>query len=555
MTRKKRNDNCHDAKNEKENLNKKKMKTMKTNYLLSAAIAVVSLGMTGCSQSEDVADGTSAKQTITFASEDETTRTSMGGAYTDTTFPFYWEVGDKIWINAKDEIGGDMTAPARNAIFSGNVTTAATYNIRYTGTGSYTSNNQRVAIYSFTTTSDGNTLVIPPVQSIATWAEGAATKRIGANGDCGTATAINCGSYYKFKLDHKAAYLILMPRWTGNDGTYKLKSVTVTTQNNSYLLSGRFGFSDTGIGSAVTSTNGSATIKITTGGSEGLILPTSKDQTQSINIAIKPVADAIPLYCIYEVSDGTNTYYIEKIVGSTAHSGTLTADKSFAANTITPITADIKAGYDLASTDGYLDLITNNNPYSGFYEWDVPNGEEYFVSHEMKDDYNAKPVTAYAPTAVEGARTNWCTNSNFNALTTLNQISWYLKGGCYWQADKKWGPADNQKGGMWFKKKAYLISSGVVTDETAFNTTQSGIWITNPVKVKPDKFNTTNWFFLPAVGLYVNGNFILTGTNAGYWLSTPYYTNDLAEYLNFNSSNANSISGSRFAGMCIWGMR
>jgi hypothetical protein len=530
------------------------MKTMKTNYLLSAAIAVVSLSMTGCSQSEDVADGTSAKQTITFASEDETTRTSMGGAYTDTTFPFYWEVGDKIWINAADEIGGNMTAPTRNAIFSGNVTAAATYKIRYTGTGSYNTTNSRTGT-TVNTTSDANTLVIPPVQSIATWDEGAATKRIGVNGDCGTATAINCGSYYKFKLDHKAAYLILMPRWTGNDGTYKLKSVTVTTQNKSSLLSGRFGFSDTGIGSAVTNTNGSATIKITTGGSEGLVLPTSKDQNKSINIAIKPVTTATPLYCIYEVSHGTDTYYIEKIVGSTAHGGTLTADKSFAANTITPITADIKAGYDLASTDGYLDLITNNNPYSGFYEWDVTNGEKYFVSHEMGDDYNATPATtSYPPTAAEGARTNWCTNSNFNALTTYNQITWYLKGGCYWDADKKWGPADNQKGGMWFKKKAYLISSGVVADETAFNTTQSGTTDTNPVTAEPADLNT-NWFFLPAAGNCYNGTLGYIGTSGVYWSSTPYSIVFSAYNLNFYSGFANVYYSSRYYGFCLWSVR
>ena len=526
---------------------------MKTNYLLSAAIAVVSLGMTGCSQSEDVADGTSAKQTITFASEDETTRTSMGGAYTDNTFPFYWEVGDKIWINAKDEIGGDMTAPTRNAIFSGNVTAAATYNIRYTGTGNYESKNQRDATYSFKTTSGANTLVIPPLQSITALGGSVAanfgTSRFGANGDCGTATATAKGDgTYKFNLAHKAAYLIIMPRWGtgGTNTTYKLKSVTVTTHNNSYLLSGRFRFNDNGIGSAVTGTLGSTTIKITTGGSDGIVLPTAKgDQTQSINIAIKPVADITPLYCIYEVSDGTNTYYIEKIISS----------KSFPVNTITPITADIKAGYDLASTDGYLDLITNKNPYSGFYQWDVPNGEEYFVSHEMYDDYNAKPVTAYAPTAAEGARTDWCTNSNFNALPTYNQITWYIKGGSYWDAEKKWGPADNQKGGMWFKKKAYLISSGVVT-ETAFNTTQSRIMTSKPVTTAPKDFDTSNWFFLPAAGGYNNGTLYETGKSGNYWSSTPYSDDSNAKGLFFTSSrNASVGNGGRKSAFCLWSLR
>jgi hypothetical protein len=112
MTRKKRNDNCHDAKNEKENSNKKKMKTMKTNYLLSAAIAVVSLGMAGCSQSEDMTDGgqtpSTNKQTITFSSGEKTTRTSMRleNDYATASFPFYWEKNDAIWVNATDYITG-----------------------------------------------------------------------------------------------------------------------------------------------------------------------------------------------------------------------------------------------------------------------------------------------------------------------------------------------------------------------------------------------------------------------------------------------------------------
>jgi hypothetical protein len=54
-------------------------------------------------------------------------------------------------------------------------------------------------------------------------------------------------------------------------------------------------------------------------------------------------------------------------------------------------------------------------------------------------------------------------------MPNLQPDDMVLEGGCYWDADKKWGPADNQKGGMWFKKKAYLISSGVVADESTFN--------------------------------------------------------------------------------------
>jgi hypothetical protein len=521
-------------------------KTMKFNYLLSAAIVVVSLGMTGCSQSEDVADGTTAKQTITFASgEDETTtRTSMGGKYTDASFPFYWEAGDAIWVNATDKITGDNTGTAARALFTGNVTTSAPYNIRYTGTGHYETTNSRTGI-TVSTTSDANTLVIPPVQSIATWDEGADTKRIGANGDCGTATATGSGSSYSFKLDHKAAYLILMPRWgTGGMDNYRLKSVMVITRDNSYFLSGRFSFDNNGIGGPVSNTFGGRAIKIITGGSEGLILPNAIDQTKSINIAIKPVDKTTPLYCIYEVSRGKKTYYIEKIISG----------KSFPVNTITPITADIKAGYDLANTDGYLDLITNNNPYFSFFEWDVPNGEEYSVSREMCDDYNATPVTAgTTPTTTEGARTDWCTNSNFNTLPTYNQITWYLKGGCYWDADKVWGPGENQKGGMWFMKKEPLMASLGIT-ENAFKTTQSGLLLKAPTKGAPS--DPDNWFFLPAAADFFEQTVFLDyGWRGYYWSSTPDGDSDRAWILDFWPACAWVYSTYRSVGFCLWSVQ
>ena len=507
---------------------------MKTNYLLMVAITTLPLSMASCSQSEEVAEKT-GKQTITFISGDEATnqaktRTSMGGAYTASSFPFYWEKDDAIWVNAADHITGDNTGTASYALFIGDVTTSAPYKIRYTGTGNYTSDNQHDATCSFSTSSDANQLVIPMIQSMATLGS---TTHFGATGDCGTATATaNGNGTYKFKLDHKAAYLILMPRW-GSDGatntTWKLKSVIVTTHKNDYLISGRFSFSDSGIGSPVTNTNGSATIKVTTGNNDGILLPTTKgDQTKSINIAIKPIAST-DLFCIYDVSDGTNDYYICKIVKATD------MPQGYAANTITPITADIKKGYDMArlgqdtngntlSSGPYLDSITNNNIYYNYCEWDVPNGEKYFVSHEMKDDYNGTQfnITDALINTTDGAA-NWATHSDFYAanLPTYNQMTWYMKGTCYWDANKVWGPGGNQKGGAWFKRKQKILTDENI-DENAFNTTQSGTRSRTPTSGRPNASEIGNWFFLPAIGLYLNGSLSQVGLNGYYWSSTPH---------------------------------
>jgi hypothetical protein len=554
---------------------------MKKHYLIVIAAAGLSIGLASCSQSEDVSeDGqtlSTTKQTVTFVSGEETTnqantRTSMGGAYTDSQFPFYWEGGDAIYVNAVQSDGttsaGISSAIAGKvngstsfskqsaAIFTGDVTalpSGGSYKVRYTGTGTYTSNNQRDATYSFTTNSNANQLVIPPVQAMTSM--DGSTSRIGANGDCGTATAAKNAStgHYDFKLDHKAAYLILMPRWGtgGTNNTYKLKSVTVTTYDahdthfKPYLISGRFSYDDNGIGSVISKTNGSPAIKITIGGNAGALLTTTKgEQASSINVAIKPIEAEIPLYCIYEVSDGTNTYYIEKIISA----------RKFSANSVTPAMADLKAGYDLANANGYLNLITNKNPYTGFYEWDAP--AEYFVSHEMGDDYNTTMgIDDTAPEGDEGSR-NWATYSNFNAsnLPTYNQISWYLKGGCYWDADKVWGPGPNQKGGMWFKKKAYLISSGVVADENTFNNSYGTQNSTLETK-KPDNLETS-WFFLPAPGMYATTYLDGVGSTGYYWSSTPNWL-PASFYLAFGSSGPAAMGHVlvRYDGAPIWSVQ
>ena len=514
---------------------------MKKSLIIYTIVAAVSFGFMGCSQDEMVVDGISVnKQAITFASGNETTpttRTSMGGAYTDDTFPFYWETGDAIWVNGTDHIKGDNTNTAAKALFKGTVTTSAPYLIRYTGTGSYNTKNSRLGV-TVNTTSNASTLVIPPVQKIAESDLGS-TKMFGKIGDCGTATATGSGSSYKFKLDHQAAYLILMPHWGtgGTNTTYNLKSVTVTDNNNDNPLSGRFDFSDSGIGNAVTNTHGSSAIKVNIGGSDGIVLATATDQSKSINVVIKPLTTVTNLYCIYEVYDTQtkNTYYFEKIISG----------KSYAANSVTPIAADLQKSYDMArlgkDADGnavsggaYLDLITNKNPYSGFYQWDAPEGEEYFVSFDMLGDYS---------TITSGV----ASNTGCAACPTRKDITKYLKGGCYWDANKVWGPGANQHGGMWFKNKNKLISLGIYNDDNAWAT------FATPVQTAPNDFITSEWFFLPAAGYCENGRLNNVGKEGVYWSSTPHLANTYNLYFKSDGARVDwQIYETRSQGNCLW---
>jgi hypothetical protein len=471
---------------------------MKKVLIIYTIAAAVSLEFMSCSQDEIAGDGTNAnKQTVTFVSGDETsTRTSMGGAYTDTQFPFYWEGGDAIYVEAMEsdnqtcegtssaitgKVNGSTSfAKQSKAIFTGSVTalpTGGSYKVIYTGTGSYNTTNCRTGI-SVNTSSDAEIIVIPPIQT-RTIAQIGTTTNFGEIGDCGTATATaNGDGTYKFKLDHKAAYLILMPRWTDNTtNNYLLKSVTITLHYSSQYLSGRFGFEKSftygsystfvhGFVEPVANTWGSHAIKISINGTTGVTLPTTTDQSKSINIAIKPLTTAEPLYVIYEVYDTKtkNTYYIEKYI----------KEQTYAENTITPITADLEAGYAAAKTNGYDDLITNNptktynypNIYYNWVEWDAPEGEPYFVSKEKQDDYNATTINTNPETDFTNVAYKGCKN-----CPTNNELSWYLAAGVYWDANKVWGPAPNQKGGLWLRKKAWITQHNIKGTGTTAVTT------------------------------------------------------------------------------------
>jgi hypothetical protein len=132
-------------------------------------------------------------------------------------------------------------------------------------------------------------------------------------------------------------------------------------------------------------------------------------------------------------------------------------------------------------------------------------------------------------------------------------MTWYLKGGCYWDAKKKWGPDDNQKGGMWFKKKAKLFTDLSITEET-FNTTQSGYVDKSSVTKEPGDLNT-DWFFLPAEGMCLNGTLWWTGSGGYYWFSTPCSKVGTAYSLYFTDSAASVLHSRGKFGWCLWSVQ
>jgi hypothetical protein len=47
---------------------------------------------------------------------------------------------------------------------------------------------------------------------------------------------------------------------------------------------------------------------------------------------------------------------------------------------------------------------------------------------------------------------------NLKIAPTYNEITWYLAGGIYYDANQRWGAGENEKGGLWLKKKTKIIA-------------------------------------------------------------------------------------------------
>jgi hypothetical protein len=196
---------------------------------------------------------------------------------------------------------------------------------------------------------------------------------------------------------------------------------------------------------------------------------------------------------------------------------------NYTANNIYTITADLKKSYENASSNGYLDLITNNpskaynypNIYCNYVQWDCPTlGENYFISHEKGDNYNAITTPTNLVTDLVNVAGASCKN-----CPSYNEGSWYLKAGAYIDKNKKWGEGTNQIGGIWLKKKAAIVKSGLVSDEN-FGKTYSGTNSIKSVPSLPNGFDTTDWFFLPAAGYVNNHTTYNVGEYALYFLKT-----------------------------------
>ena len=494
-----------------------------------ALVFGIALAFTSCANEDIVQNpnGTDNNKNFTiFSTGDPATRTSM-----ESNGAFYWEAGDKIWV--KDDNGAwqqSSNAPTeKTASFKfevpGKFTKTSTYKVYYPGQNG---NKNQVTIATNQSQAEPNT-----------------TAHFGTVGDCGMADAAwsNAKNGFAFTLDHKAAYLLFLPR-TANINLYDcyLTKVEVNSDNDitsTYTLDPTIGeLTGTGTGKQIiVSTGGSGTY------ANGFPLTNNATSaaTNGAYAVIKPGTHILKIrYWVKDVATGT-----EGTITKTLSSATYDQNKYY----------NITANLDVKNYDG-----------DKYYMWDAQ--EQYWKGHEWNLggsqptlDYNLPGATTSNDYAKNNSDPRYCneaftygdnkaTHTSCKDLPNVNEMTWYAaKGEPRWDADELWTTMGHlYKGGMWFKKKANIsgYNSNTAVDGRDWHTTgNNNYWSVS--QTLPSAADADNYFYLPALGYYVFDKQGYVGRAGFYWSSSANpWSRSIAYHLYFASDRIYVGFGDRY---------
>ena len=498
-----------------------KKKLFKTRLLSFAAFCGLTFAFVSCAN-EDVAQNPNStdndKNLTTFSTGNPLTRTSM-----ESNGKFYWEAGDKIWVQDDDSTWRQSNnAPTeKTASFKfkvpGKFTKSSTYKVYYPGKNG---NKNQVTISANQSQSEPNT-----------------TAHFGASGDCGMADAAwsNTKNGFEFSLDHKAAYLLLLPR-TSNTILQKcyLTKVEVNSDND---ITDTYTLNPTTGKLTRTGTRTDKQIIVSTGGSGAyangfpLTNTAASAATNGSYVVIKPGTHTLKIrYWVKDIATGT-----EGTITKTLASATYDQNKYY----------NITANFDVRNYDG-----------DHYYMWDAK--QQYWYGYEWTKNLGAgvgqptldgQSASNYAKNNSDSRWYHDISGSPINAtqscatLPNVNEMTWYAAyGEPRWDADELWTTMGHlYKGGMWFKKKEYIsgYKSNAAVDGTDWRTDGNNqYW---PISgTLPSAADAGKYFYLPALGFYNDGRLYSIGDNGGYWSSSAYpWSYSYAYYLFFNRYGVN----------------
>ena len=489
-----------------------KKKLFKTRLLSFAVFCGLTLAFASCAN-EDIAQNPNStdddKNLTTFSAGDPSTRTSM-----ESDGKFFWEAGDKIWV--KDDDGTWQQ--------SSNAPTAKTDNFKFKVPGKYTA-HMSYKVYYPGQSGNQDQVTISANQSQS---EPNTTAHFGTSGDCGmaTATKVTGKQQFAFTLDHKAAYLLFLPR-TSNTILHNcyLTKVEVNSDNDitdTYTLDPTTGeLTGTGTGKQIVlTTTGSGTY------ANGFPLTNNATSaaTNGSYVVIKPGIHTLKIrYWVKDVATGT-----EGTITKTLASATYDQNKYY----------NITASLDVKNYDGdHYYMWDAQEQYWKGHEWWSANKDQPVLDNHSNGNYpqsNTDPRWYH-----EGGGALQATQS-CATLPNVNEMTWYAKeGDPRWDADELWTTMGHlYKGGMWFKKKAYIsgYNSNTAVDGTDWRTYGNGnTWF--PSQTLPSAADANKYFYLPALGEYFIGQLHHVGYYGFYWSSSAYPLGGNGYCLSFHGGN------------------
>ena len=433
----------------------------------------------GCSNNNEVGQEDfhiqENKNTISFVGGIDNNQTATRTSITHTIGNgaiAYWSSGDKIWVKDNSGVFHQSSAGVLN--------TTKAKGLFNMPNGMYSNGCQVNYVGG---SSDGTKVTIAANQSQTVAND---FSHAGVSGDCGTAIATGSSSSFVFTLQHKAAYLCLMPRSTNAAFmACKLTGIKIISNN---AIAGVYDFSSGNLSTAPISST-SNTISLTT---NNFSIPNIDTQSFASYVVIAPGVHTLTIqYQLLDPNTG-QTGTVTKYVSSTFVAGNIYDVKSnFDTNTI---------GREYYLWDAKYDAWfghTADQPYKND-TYDTNGTNNYPVS--------SSDIRWYNPTNSMSARAQ---NSSKDCPTT-NEITWYAKfGDPHWDANELWawnGMGTVQKGGMWIKKKAYIsgftASIGATGVDYNSNPVLQAPFSTPAIQGRPSSSDINKYFFLPAEGRY-----------------------------------------------------
>ena len=451
-----------------------------------------------------------------FISDKVATRTSMD--WDNGTF--FWEADDYIYVrddhNTFRKISNTNPGP-RQPVFDFELPnsdfTKNSYLVYYPGTKGY---NDQVTIASEQTQKAPNN-----------------TDHFGDSGDCGIGLATKQNGRFRFKLNHKAAYLRFLPYTSHQFVSTYITKIEVTSNNNiagTYRLdpaSGKL----VGSGSQKTI---ALIIDDAAGYTHGFPLKNNAPNSQ-LNSAFMVIAPGKHRLTI--------KYYVKDI--QTGVDGVITDEYG---------SLDYQVG-NYYSIESRLDVAAYDNKV---YMWDAMT--DYWKDFEdvqpaLNSDLpnsnyprNAGDSRWFNTTLMNGTGTRQATHMAKDC-PNINEIMWYAhKGDPHWDDVKLWTVLKHlYKGGLWLKKAYAIASDNGGMSPNALKESYNGKDYRRGTKAMQKEFpfrvkgypqtppaDNTNYFYLPAIDNYLYGE-IRQGIGRGmglegqYWTSTCYALPTTAE--------------------------